>query len=142
MSGKNSKSRYTIQTQLRPGLQAATAASGEPSAPAEVASTHANLDTTALKLELLAALRKDIADIFKKQLQATLEDALSTIKLDLQAVKTELASDKAATDATMSKLKEPHSCLEVRISPRPVPRNRRGPPPDRRARHCHTCSSL
>lgn len=106
MSGKNSKSRNTIQTQLRPGLQAATAASGEPSTSAEVASTHANFDTTALKLELLAALRKDIADIFKKELQATLGDALSTIKLDLQAVKTQLASDKAATDATMSKLKD------------------------------------
>ncbi|CAG6016082.1 unnamed protein product [Menidia menidia] len=102
MSGKNTKTRNTIQTQLRPGLQAATAASGEPPAPAD---TTANFDTTALKLELLAEMRKDIADIFKKELQETLGDALSTIKLDLQAVKTQLASDKAATEATMSKLK-------------------------------------
>lgn len=54
---------------------------------------------------MLASLRKDIADIFKKELRDTLGDALSTIKLDLQAVKEQLASDKAATDATVSKLK-------------------------------------
>uniref|UniRef100_A0A671URW1 L1 transposable element RRM domain-containing protein n=1 Tax=Sparus aurata TaxID=8175 RepID=A0A671URW1_SPAAU len=104
MSGKNSKAPNAIQTQLRPGQQTATTPSSEPSAPAEAASTHANLDPAALKLVFLASLRKDIADIFKKKLQDTLGDALSTIKLDLQAVKTQLANDKAATDATMSKL--------------------------------------
>lgn len=76
MSGKNSKPRKTIQTQLRPGPQRA--------------STHANLDITALRVELLASLRKDIDDIFKKELQDTLWDALSTIKHDPQAVKTPL----------------------------------------------------
>lgn len=105
MSGKNSKTCNTIQTQLRPGPQTATTSSNDPSAPAEAASTHANFDTTALKLELLASLRKDIADIFKKELQDTLGDALSTIKHDLQVVKTQLVNDKAATDATMSELK-------------------------------------
>lgn len=105
MSGKNSKTRNTIQTQLRPSPHTATTPSSEPSAPAEVASMHATPDIAALKLKLLASLRKDIADIFKKELQDTLRDALSTIKLDLQAVKAQLMSDKAATDATMSKLK-------------------------------------
>ena len=105
MSTKNSKTRNTVQTHLRPGPQTATACLGEPSAPALIAATHANLDTTALRLELLASLRKDIADIFKKELQETLGDALSTIKLDLQAVKTQLANDRAATDATVSELK-------------------------------------
>lgn len=75
-----------------------------PPAPAEAASTHADLDIAALKLKLLASLRKDIGDIFKKKLQDTLGDALFTIKPDLQAVKTQLANDEAATDATMSKL--------------------------------------
>ncbi|CAL8349427.1 unnamed protein product [Boreogadus saida] len=73
--------------------------------PAGTAATHANIDSTALRLELLASLRKDIADIFKKELQDTLGDALSTIKLDLQAVKTQLANDRAATDATVFELK-------------------------------------
>ncbi|KAF0032215.1 hypothetical protein F2P81_014505 [Scophthalmus maximus] len=100
MSGKNSKARNTIQTQLRPGPQTATTSSSEPSATAEAAWTHANLDTAALKLELLSSLRKDIADIFYQ----SIGDALSTIKLNLQAVMTQLANDKAATDATMSKL--------------------------------------
>ena len=79
-----------------------TTVSREPSDSAEAASTHANPDIATLKLELLASLRKDIADIFKKELQDTLGDALSTIKLDLQAVRTQLANDKAATDATVS----------------------------------------
>ncbi|KAI4884053.1 hypothetical protein NFI96_008794 [Prochilodus magdalenae] len=106
MSGKNSKTRNTVQTQLRPGPQTVTTVSREPSDPAEAASTHANPDIATLKLEVLASLRKDIADIFKKELQDTLGDALSTIKLDLQAVRTQLANDKAATDATVSKLKD------------------------------------
>uniref|UniRef100_A0A3B1J417 L1 transposable element RRM domain-containing protein n=1 Tax=Astyanax mexicanus TaxID=7994 RepID=A0A3B1J417_ASTMX len=105
MSGKNSKTRNTIQTQLRPGPNTATTSSSEPLAPAEAVSPHANPDITALKLDLLASLRKDIADIFKKELQDTLGEILSTIKLDLQAVKSQLANDKAATDATLSKLK-------------------------------------
>lgn len=105
MSGKNSKTRNTIQTQLRPAPQTATSSSTESSASAGTALTHADSDAASLKLELLACLRKDIADIFKKELQDTLGDALSTIKFDLQAVKTQLANDKAATDAMLSKLK-------------------------------------
>ncbi|KAI4888074.1 hypothetical protein NFI96_009384 [Prochilodus magdalenae] len=87
MSGKNSKTRITVQTQLQPGPQTVTTVSRELSDPAEAASTHANPDIATLKLEVLASLRKDIADIFKKELQDTLGDALSTIKLDLQAGK-------------------------------------------------------
>uniref|UniRef100_A0A3B1IE24 L1 transposable element RRM domain-containing protein n=1 Tax=Astyanax mexicanus TaxID=7994 RepID=A0A3B1IE24_ASTMX len=105
MSGKNSKTCNTIQTQLRPGPNTATTSSSEPLAPAEAVSPRASPDITALKLDLLASLRKDIADIFKKELQDTLGEALSTIKLDLQAVRSQLANDKAATDATLSKLK-------------------------------------
>ncbi|KAM7412375.1 hypothetical protein PAMA_022045 [Pampus argenteus] len=62
-------------------------------------------DVAALKIELLALLRADIADIFKKELRATLGDALSTIQLDLQAVKAQLAKDKADTDANVATLK-------------------------------------
>lgn len=105
MAGKNSKTRNAVQTQLRPNLQAATTSPGALPAPAMPTLTQANPDFAALKLELLASLRKDIADIFKKELQETLGDALSTIKLDLQAVKTQLANDKAATDATVATLK-------------------------------------
>lgn len=105
MAAKNVKTRSTIQTQLRPSLQTATTPSSEPSSPAMPPTCQANPDIEALKVELLASLRKDIADIFKKELQDTLGDVLSTIKFDLQAVKTQLAIDKAANDATMSELK-------------------------------------
>ncbi|RXN33329.1 putative transposase element L1Md-A101/L1Md-A102/L1Md-A2 [Labeo rohita] len=105
MAAKNIKTRSTIQTQLRPSLQTATTPSSEPLSPVKTPSSQANPDIDALKVELLALLRKDIADIFKKVLQDTLGDALSTIKFDLQAVKTQLAIDKAANDATVSELK-------------------------------------
>lgn len=64
MSGKNPKTHNTTQTQLRPAQQTATSSSTEPSASAGTALTHAESDATRLKLELLACLRKDIADIF------------------------------------------------------------------------------
>ncbi|KAM7373865.1 hypothetical protein PAMP_006555 [Pampus punctatissimus] len=70
--------RNTIQTQLRPGPQAATSSSSRPSTPTGAALTPANPanpDDTAFKLELLASLRKDIADIVKKELQ----DSSSTV---------------------------------------------------------------
>lgn len=95
--------RNTIQTQLKPS-PVATTPSSRPPTPTGAASTQANPDVATLKLELLTTLRKDIAAIFKKELQDTLGDVLSTIKLNLQAVKTQLANDKAATDATVSKL--------------------------------------
>ncbi|KAF4084653.1 hypothetical protein AMELA_G00108580, partial [Ameiurus melas] len=59
----------------------------------------------------IADLRKEFQDHLKHQetiyenLQKTLRDALSTIQLDLQAMKTQLASDKVATEATISTLK-------------------------------------
>ncbi|CAJ1071455.1 hypothetical protein NFI96_008871 [Xyrichtys novacula] len=102
MAGKNSKTRHTIQTQLRPSLPTA---SSEPATPEDVASEQANPDITALKLELLASLRKNIADIFKRELQETLGDTLFALKQDLQAVRTQFVNDKAASDATVSGLK-------------------------------------
>ncbi|KAL7835323.1 hypothetical protein SRHO_G00276700 [Serrasalmus rhombeus] len=77
----------------------------EPAVSAVVSSAHTSPDITTLKLELLASLRKDIAEIFKKDLQETLGDVLSSIKSDLNAVKTQLAPDKAAIDATVSDIK-------------------------------------
>ncbi|XP_053487494.1 uncharacterized protein LOC128611752 isoform X1 [Ictalurus furcatus] len=97
---KSSTAHGTIQTQLRPSVHTASESPSPESALLRV-----DPDFAALRLELLASLRKDIADIFKKELQETLGDALSTIKLDLQAMKTQLVSDKVATDATISTLK-------------------------------------
>lgn len=105
MAGKSVKTRNTIQTQLRPSPQATTTASSDPPTPAESVPSQAGLDVAALKFELLASLRAEIADIFKKELQATLGDALSTIQLDLQTVKAQLAKDKADTDANVATLK-------------------------------------
>lgn len=99
------KTRNTIQTQLKPCPQTTTTASSEPPFPDESALSQAFPDAVALKLELLTSLKNDIADIFKKELQETLGDALSTIKFDLQAIKMQLGKDKAETDAILSTLR-------------------------------------
>ncbi|XP_053479403.1 uncharacterized protein LOC128606892 isoform X2 [Ictalurus furcatus] len=101
MSGKNTKTRGGIQTRPRPSVRAVS----ESPSPPESASPSSDPDFAALKLELLASLRKDIADILKKEFQAMFREALSTIQLDLQAVKTQQAGDKVATEATISTLK-------------------------------------
>ncbi|XP_053539960.1 uncharacterized protein LOC128634053 [Ictalurus punctatus] len=101
MSGKNTKTRGSIQTRLRPSVHAVS----ESPSPPESASPSGDPHFAAFKLELLASLRKDIADVFKKEFQAMFRDALSTIQLDLQSVKTQQAGDKVATEATISTLK-------------------------------------
>ncbi|KAF4083484.1 hypothetical protein AMELA_G00141840 [Ameiurus melas] len=101
MSGKNTKTRGSIQTRLRPSARSVS----ESPSPPESASPSGDPDFSALKLELLTSLRKDIADILKKEFQEMFRDALSTIQLDLQAVRTQQAGDKVAPDATISTLK-------------------------------------
>ncbi|KAF4088899.1 hypothetical protein AMELA_G00060010 [Ameiurus melas] len=134
MSGKNSKTGGSIQTKLRSGGRTASASPSRESAaaspslhepapappaqepvaalpsPCEPAVTSAcpsgGSDFAAF-IELLAVMRKDNAEFRKEfqNLQKTLSDALSTIQLDLQVMKTQLASDKVATEATISTLK-------------------------------------
>lgn len=86
MSGKNAKTRNVVQTQLRPSLQAATTTPSELQATPDPTLTQANFDIAAVKVELLTLLGKDIAEIFKKELQETIGDA----------VKTQLAKDRTA----------------------------------------------
>lgn len=97
MTGKG-KSR-TIQTQLRPCPQASP-----PEMLAQDVEPSSALDINTLKIELLASLKDDIAGIIKKELQAVIGDALSPLKLELQSVKAQLASDNAAIDAKLAKL--------------------------------------
>lgn len=91
--GKN----RTIQTHLKPCPQASAS---EPLAQ----DVEPSPDTDALKLELLSSLKEDIAGIIKKELQEVLGDALAPIKVELQSVKSQLANDRAATDAKLAKL--------------------------------------
>lgn len=106
MSGRNPKARGTTQQQ-RPGPQVLPPAAGTRSPPRGSASpgTDTQADKTeALKLELLECLRQDIAESFKTELGAALGGDLSTIRADLQVVKTQLANDKAASDAKLALL--------------------------------------
>ncbi|KAK7888986.1 hypothetical protein WMY93_024546 [Mugilogobius chulae] len=108
MAGKSTiKTRNTIQTQLKPSLQAVS--SGEQlaaseSGPAQATEGNPATDITALKLELLTSLKDDIAGIIKKEFQDALGPALSPIRADLQAVQAQLAANKVATDATLATL--------------------------------------
>ncbi|MEQ2207132.1 hypothetical protein XENOCAPTIV_007750, partial [Xenoophorus captivus] len=89
-------------TQLKPCSQAS--ASVPQAKGVEPAPTQMNPDTDSLKLELLSSLKEDIAGIIKKELQEVLGDALSSIKAELQAMKTQLVNDCAATEAKLGKL--------------------------------------
>ncbi|KAK7879976.1 hypothetical protein WMY93_033354 [Mugilogobius chulae] len=97
MAGKSTiKIRNTIQTQLKPSLQAVS--SGEQlaateSGPAQATEGNPATDITALKLELLTSLKDDIAGIIKKEFQDALGPALSPIR----------AANKVA-DATLATL--------------------------------------
>uniref|UniRef100_A0A3B4ZJ67 L1 transposable element RRM domain-containing protein n=1 Tax=Stegastes partitus TaxID=144197 RepID=A0A3B4ZJ67_9TELE len=92
------KSR-TIQTQLKPHSQAS--ASDPLAQDAESAPV---LDAATLKLELLSSLKVDIAGIIKKELQEVIGDALAPLRLEMQSVKLQIASDNAAIDAKLAKL--------------------------------------
>ncbi|KAF4093546.1 hypothetical protein AMELA_G00003160 [Ameiurus melas] len=138
MSGKNSKISGSIQTKLRSSVRTASASPSRNESVATLPSLReptasaspSGPDLATLRFELLALLRKDIADIFKKEfqehqkhqekqkenLQKTLRDALSTTQLDLQVMKTQLASDKVATDATISTLKGTFGEMEHALS--------------------------
>lgn len=107
MASKNTKARAAAQQQ-RPTSQVMTAALGTTTPPSTSPSPKASpeaINAETLKLELLASLRQDIADIFKTELRAALGDDLATIKSDLQSVKNQLASDKAASQAEFTTLK-------------------------------------
>lgn len=89
MASKSNKSRSAAQQQ-RPNTQVSAAASGATSPPSGSTTPKAAsqaIDTDSLKLELLASLRQEIADIFKTEIRAALGDDLSTIKADLINVK-------------------------------------------------------
>lgn len=86
----------------KPGPQAPLSSASPPRLPSSPSPADSPLDPAALKLELLADLRKDIADIFKSELRAALGEDLSSIKNELQAVKTQLVSDRAATHTELS----------------------------------------
>ncbi|KAL7880537.1 hypothetical protein SRHO_G00027910 [Serrasalmus rhombeus] len=110
MSGKGSKNtRSTVQTHLRPIPHAEAPAPSEPAGGLPTlpgtASTQVDLDVPSLKLELLASLKSDIAEIFKTELQETLERALAPIKNDLQTGKIQTADFKVKAEAAISEIK-------------------------------------
>lgn len=120
MSGRNTKLRAATHQQ-RPDSQVTPSVAGGSSPPCGSTSPRPDAqvnvtDTAALKLELLTCLRQDIAEIFITELRAALGDDLSTIRADLQAVKTQLANDKATADAELASLKGTVGEVEVSLS--------------------------
>lgn len=95
---------------VRPAADATSSAHREPTQPpiddatANPSSTP-NMATADFKDELLAALRDEMASIFKTELQVAMNQNLSQIMTELQSVKTELAASLAATKADVSELR-------------------------------------
>uniref|UniRef100_A0A3B3T8J5 L1 transposable element RRM domain-containing protein n=1 Tax=Paramormyrops kingsleyae TaxID=1676925 RepID=A0A3B3T8J5_9TELE len=106
MAGRSTKTRNV--TQERPCQQTASALSTEESPPAVSGSLSpvASIEVSTLKLEIVNAVRTEIADIIKLELQKALAETLSTIIPDLQTLRSEWALDKAAANAKFVSLKE------------------------------------
>lgn len=104
----------TTQSQLKSKCSEASQPR-ESATPVEVpfASADNVIDVSALKIDILASVRNEIAEIFKSELQATLGNDLATIKSELHALKTELSatitsiqSDVVGLKSTVGKMEE------------------------------------
>lgn len=103
MPAKNKNVNNSTTTSARPTSDATSSAQ---SAPDPQHSTFgANMATTDFKAELLAALREEMASIFKAELQVAMTQNLSQIKSELQNVKTELTASLAATKSDVGELR-------------------------------------
>uniref|UniRef100_A0A8C5HK84 Transposase element L1Md-A101/L1Md-A102/L1Md-A2 n=1 Tax=Gouania willdenowi TaxID=441366 RepID=A0A8C5HK84_GOUWI len=74
------------------------------------------IDTTALKAELLVALRNEVVTVFRAELQAALSENLSSIKTELLALKTELSGSITSTQAEVAGLKVTVTEMEQSLS--------------------------
>ncbi|KAL7395108.1 hypothetical protein ABVT39_010257 [Epinephelus coioides] len=114
MPPKNVKAGNNPHANLRPAAHATSPPRSDPAFPANADSPPSPAsDVTALKTELLSALRSDVAAIFKTELQAALSDNLTSIKSELLALKTELfgsvssiKTDVAGLKATVAEMEQ------------------------------------
>lgn len=73
-------------------------------------------DISALKTELLSALRDDVASIFKAELQTALSANLTSIKNELLALKTELSASISSMQTDVATLKLTVTEMEQSLS--------------------------
>ncbi|KAI5626695.1 hypothetical protein C0J50_13747, partial [Silurus asotus] len=107
--------------QLRPGATVAASPSRDsPRCEGPIVSQAASkADIDSLKSELLSSLSSEIIEVFKSELRAlerALGNDLLTIKSELQAVKEQLSSDKAANEAGVRELKGTGAEMERSLS--------------------------
>lgn len=114
MPPKANKSANASQPHLRPVANAASPPRGE--APPSPEATLVDANVTALKTELLCALREEMPAIFKAELHAALGDNLSSIKSELLVLKTELSSSISSMQQKYTGLKDTVSEMEQSLS--------------------------
>lgn len=116
MKTKGSKGSHARASEQRPTASASTAErdSDSPEAGTELGTT--SDDTHALKMEILTSLRKDLAEIFRSELQSMLGDDLATIKSELQAVKAEFSNSMVSMQMDMAALKGTVKDMEHSLS--------------------------
>lgn len=116
---KNTTTQTTSQT--RPTTDAASSVHSDPAQPlADEAniSSAPNLSVTSadFKADLLAALREEMAGIFKAELQTAMTQNLAQIKSELLSVKTELTASLAATKLDVNELRGTVTEMERSLS--------------------------
>lgn len=113
MLPKANKGRNTVQSYLRPAAHGASPSHSGSAPPTEASGM---VDVTALKTELLSALRDDVTAIFKAELQAALGENLSSIKTELLALKTELSGSISTMQSDFAGLKGTVTEMEQSLS--------------------------
>ncbi|XP_027877053.1 uncharacterized protein LOC114146849 [Xiphophorus couchianus] len=84
--------------------------------PSEESSTARNVYSPDFKAELLIALRAEMVDIFKTELETALTNNLTQIKSELHGVKTELSASIAAIRSEMDALRATVADMEGPLS--------------------------
>lgn len=103
--------------QPRPVAHATSPTRGDSPAHSDGSSSPSTANnSTDLKSEILASLRNDIAGIFKTELHLALNDNLSSVKSELQAVKTELSNSIATIQSDVTSLKNTIGEMEHSLS--------------------------
>lgn len=117
MPPKTQKLGNNSQSNQRPAATACSPPHSDSAPPGEAHPTSpSSADISALKTELLSALRDDVASIFKAELQTALSANLTSIKNELFALKSELSTSISSMQSDVATLKLTVTEMEQSLS--------------------------
>lgn len=98
MAANLRKYKYSGSTSTRPEASGQSASSRS--------AIDMNMDFEVIKADILSSLKSDISSVIKQELKNALAEDFDTIKSELQAMRSEIASSAAATRSEIDQMKE------------------------------------